>query len=124
MVRSKKAGNHVKLPSEENKDADVDLSAYKQLFLEQALTFLTLFRKSLVQLKDDPEDDLALREARRASHTLKGMASTMRYEALTEIAERLERPFLLESPPSPDRIGVLMAGCDEFESGLEGLQSE
>jgi two-component system chemotaxis sensor kinase CheA len=117
-------GNTVKSPSEQNKDTEVDLSAYRQLFLEQALTFLTILRQSLVQLKNDPEDELALREARRATHTLKGMASTMRYEELAEIAERLERPFLLESAPSPSLLDVIIAGCDDFESGLEHLKSE
>ena len=99
----------------------LDLSAYTELFLEEARKFLTILRQSLSWLTDHPDDRTARHEAHRAAHTLKGMASTMRYEALAVLAKGLETPFLSDSPLAPDEINVLRAGCEEFEHGLERL---
>ncbi len=108
----------------QDSSADISLSAYKGLFLEEAATFLTTLRESLARLVRDPDDGKALEEAHRAAHTLKGMASTMRYEGLAALAKRLESLFLSQSLLTRDQIDVLLAGCDEFEAGLERLKGE
>jgi len=104
--------------------ADIGLAAYKGLFLEEAATFLTALRENLTRLVGDPDDGRALEEAHRAAHTLKGMASTMRYEGLAALAQRLESPFLPQLPLTREQIDCLLAGCDEFEAGLEQLKGE
>jgi two-component system chemotaxis sensor kinase CheA len=109
--------------AEEIPNGDIDLSAYTQLFLEQASSFLNLLRASLSQLQHNPLDDRALREARRATHTLKGMASTMRYDTLAQLAADMERPFLSELPPSSDQIRVVLTSCEEFDAGLQQLNT-
>ena len=108
--------------SQEPSAEEIRLSAYKGLFLEEAATFLTNLRQSLTQLADDPEDGSALEEAHRAAHTLKGMASTMRYEGLAALAKRLESVSAAKSALTRDEIDILLAGCDEFEAGLERLK--
>jgi two-component system chemotaxis sensor kinase CheA len=110
--------------TEEHQEADLDLSAYKPLFLEQASAYLTTLRRSLIQLRDDPANRRSLREAHRATHTLKGMASTMHYESLAALARRLESPFLSELPLTADQISTLLVGCDEFGKDLERLDKE
>jgi two-component system chemotaxis sensor kinase CheA len=107
--------------SEENQNTELDLSDYLELFLEEAEMFLATLRHSLIRLTENPEDDRSLREAHRAAHTLAGMASTMRYEDLAALAKTLERRLESELVPPPDQIKVLLAGCDEFERGLQQL---
>ena len=102
-----------------DQDPGLDLSAYRELYLDEARKFLTIFRQSLTRLTDHPDDRTAWQEARRAAHTLKGMSSTMHYEALVALAKGLEAPFLSDSPLATDEINSLLAGCEEFEHGLE-----
>ena len=104
--------------------ATLDLSAYKELFLQEALASLSALRQNLTRLVDDPTDGNSWREAHRAAHTLKGMASTMRYEELTALAKQLESPFLSEAPLTPSQIKALLAGCDGFEIGLKKLEGD
>jgi two-component system chemotaxis sensor kinase CheA len=103
------------------KRADIDLSVYKGLFLDQAWQHLSNLRQNLARLRDDPSDKEAQYEAHRAAHTLKGMAATMRYETLATLAQNLERPFISGSPLARDQMDTLLIGCDEFERGLEQL---
>lgn len=103
-------------------DGEIDLSAYKGLFLEEATAFLATLRSSLGRLVVDQDDAQALEDAHRAAHTLKGMASTMRYEGLVALAEKLETPFVSKSPIRPQQIEFLQARCDEFELGMERLK--
>jgi chemotaxis protein histidine kinase CheA len=102
----------------------IDLTAYKGLFLEQAAMFLEMLRSSLQLLDDNPQDVKALEDGRRATHTLKGMSATMRYETLADLAAELERPFLSDSPISLEQLDALRAGCDQFGIALEQLAKE
>ena len=102
-----------------DQDSGLDLSVYRDLYLDEARKFLTIFRQSLTRLTDHPDDRPAWQEARRAAHTLKGMSSTMHYEALVALAKGLEAPFLSDSPLATDEIDALLVGCEAFERGME-----
>jgi two-component system chemotaxis sensor kinase CheA len=114
--------------TKEEQGPDLDLSAYKALYLDQAQIFLVTLRQSLAQLRDEPGDQTALREAYRAAHTLKGMSVTMRYQALSARAHSLEELLYqssqAEQPLVPDQLTALLAGCDEFEADLKRLSAE
>jgi two-component system chemotaxis sensor kinase CheA len=103
---------------------DIDLSAYRALFLDESFSYLRALRESLTQLTENPADEKALSEARRAVHTLRGMASTMQYADLAALGRRLENQFRPESLLTTEQIGVLFSGCDKFEAGLHRLNSE
>jgi two-component system chemotaxis sensor kinase CheA len=105
-----------------NQGPNLDMSAYRELFVDESLRFLATLRQSLYQLTDDPTDHRANQEARRAAHTLRGMASTMHYQNLAALGRSLESQFQSESPLTSDQIDVLLAGCDEFEAGLARLE--
>ncbi len=110
-------------------EVTLDLSVYKALYLREARSFLATLRQTLVCLQDDLTDPEALHQAHRAAHTLKGMSSTMRYEALTALglsmeeplaqADQAESPLLLVS----EQVDALVARCDEFEAGLDRLEA-
>jgi two-component system chemotaxis sensor kinase CheA len=88
------------------------------------VTYLAALRQNLARLKKDPDDKQAHSEAHRATHTLKGMSSTMRYETLAALAKRLESPFLAESPLDTAQISLLLERCDEFETRLKRLDDK
>jgi chemotaxis protein histidine kinase CheA len=103
----------------EDHNAELDLGKYRQLFLDEAYGFLALLRRNLTHLLDAPGDKRAKSEARRAAHTLKGMAATMHYEELSALAKSMETQLQQEGHLEPGQIEDLLAGCDQYEVGLE-----
>lgn len=105
-----------------------DLSAYEALFLQEARVCLATLRRELARLRADPADPAALREAHRAAHTLRGMSATMHFATLTALATRLEEALQpADEAPQPlalAQANALLAGCDDFEAGLEQLVAE
>jgi two-component system chemotaxis sensor kinase CheA len=113
----------MKLDTDQNQGADIDLSAYRALFFEESAKYLSVLRQNLTRLTDNPADVESVREAHRAAHTLRGMASTMNYVDLATLGKRLESRFRSEELLTSDQIDFLLAGCDEFEVGLRRLDS-
>jgi two-component system chemotaxis sensor kinase CheA len=113
----------MKLDTDKNQGTDIDLSAYRALFFEESAKYLSALRQNLNRLTDNPADAESVREARRAAHTLRGMASTMNYMDLAVLGKRLESRFCTEELLTSDQIDFLLAGCDEFEVGLGRLDS-
>ena len=68
----------------------MDMSHYRDLFVSEARNHLTAFGELLVHLEDSPDDDAAINELFRHAHSLKGMASTMGYEQVVELAHLME----------------------------------
>jgi two-component system chemotaxis sensor kinase CheA len=104
------------------------MSAYKELYLEEARKCLATLRENLIQLRDDAANEMALYEAHRAAHTLKGMSATMHYETLTSLARTLEDPLsradLAKLPPPSDQIQAFLTTCDDFAAALERRAQE
>ena len=107
-----------------NRGIEIDLSVYRELFLEESQQHLGALREHLARLADDATDRTALREARRSAHTLKGMAYTMHYEDLGVLGKALENQLESDSVLSRDQIKTLFLGCDQFEMGLKRLGGE
>jgi two-component system chemotaxis sensor kinase CheA len=116
--------NDMKLDTDKNQDADIDLSAYRALFFEESANYLSALRRNLTRLMENPADAESVREAHRAAHTLRGMASTMNFLDLAVLGKRLESRFRSEELLTSDQIDILLAGCDEFEVGLGRLNTE
>ena len=104
-----------------DKNLELDLSSYHQLFLEEAYSYLALLRRNLSKLRDAADDKRAQREARRAAHTLKGMAATMHYEELAALGKRMEKQLEEEGRLTPGQIEELLAGCRQYDNGLKQL---
>ncbi len=72
----------------------MDLSVYRQLFLEESHRRLAELETALTQLREGGGDQETWRTAHRAAHTLKGMAATMQYQELATLAEEMEALLL------------------------------
>lgn len=113
----------MKQGTEKKQSTEIDLTAYRALFVEESAKYLSALRKNLTRLTDNPADAESAREAHRAAHTLRGMASTMNYMDLAILGKRLESRFDSDELLTSDQINLLLAGCDEFEVGLGRLDS-
>ncbi|MCP4652126.1 MAG: chemotaxis protein CheA [Candidatus Omnitrophica bacterium] len=67
--------------------------SYRDLFFAESQEYLRETNKALVQLEKNPNDDEAINTIFRLMHTLKGMAATMRYDDLADLAHALEDVF-------------------------------
>lgn len=111
----------MKVSNTEDHNVDLDLSNYRQLFLDEAHSFLAILRRNLSQLLEVPDDRQAQREARRAAHTLKGMAATMRYEELAALGKRMEVQLQEDERLAPSQIEELFVDCSQYDNGLKQL---
>jgi two-component system, chemotaxis family, sensor kinase CheA len=97
----------------------VDLAKYRALFLEEATEHLAEMSRACLALEKDPANGEAIDLVFRMAHSIKGMAASLDYEAITRLAHRLE-----------DRIAGFRAqgrvdvpeGMRLLFRGLEGLE--
>jgi two-component system chemotaxis sensor kinase CheA len=97
----------------------VDLAKYRALFLEEATEHLAEMSRACLALEKDPADGPAIDLVFRMAHSIKGMAASLDYDSVTQVAHRLE-----------DRMAVWRAqgrvdlpeGMRLLFRGLEGLE--
>jgi two-component system chemotaxis sensor kinase CheA len=97
----------------------LDLAKYRNLFLEEATEHLSEMSRALLELEKDPAQGEAIDLVFRMAHSIKGMAGSLGYDAITALAHRLE-----------DRMGEhrdagRVSGGESVAllfSGLEGLE--
>lgn len=101
----------------------MDVMQYAELFQAEAGEYMQVLNQCLLNMERDPEDREELHEAFRVVHSLKGMAGTMGYQHVTEIAHGLEN-FMEdfktgEKKPSPDILDLLFEAVDLLQLSLE-----
>jgi two-component system chemotaxis sensor kinase CheA len=68
----------------------LDLTKYRNLFLEEATEHLAEMSRLLLELEKAPDAAGAIDGVFRAAHSIKGMAASLGYDAITEVSHRLE----------------------------------
>jgi len=66
------------------------MSKYRAVFLEEASEHLEEMSRGLLELERNPSRAEALDLVFRMAHSIKGMSASLGYDALSEIAHRLE----------------------------------
>ncbi len=98
----------------------MDMAKYRDVFLEESTDHLAEMSRALLDLEKDPARAEAIDVLFRMAHSIKGMAASLEYESIAEIAHRLEdRMQLLRNE------GQLQDGEDLalLFRGLEGLEA-
>jgi hypothetical protein len=85
----------------------MDMSRYKKMFVEEAREHLEAAGQHLVALEKTPCDEALINELFRNAHSIKGMAASLGYEAITDLAHTLE-DFLMPTASRgwPPRSGT------------------
>ncbi len=73
--------------------ATVDLSAYKNLYIESSREYLEIMKKNLTELNKDPLNKEATYELFRCAHSLKSQNYAMGYKNTAELCKSLEDFF-------------------------------
>jgi two-component system, chemotaxis family, sensor kinase CheA len=90
----------------------VDLAKYRALFLEEATEHLAEMSRACLALEKEPANGEAIDLVFRMAHSIKGMAASLDYDAVSSLAHRLE-----------DWMEPLRAGA-EFDRSQLGLLAE
>jgi two-component system, chemotaxis family, sensor kinase CheA len=95
------------------------MAKYRTLFLEEAAEHLEEMSRALLELERDPARAEAIDLVFRMAHSIKGMAASLGYDPITELAHRLEDR--MQAVRSAGRVGGEdLAGLFK---GLEGLEA-
>jgi two-component system chemotaxis sensor kinase CheA len=114
---------------------DIDLQPVLQMFRAESEEGLSVAEQALVALESRPEDEECLGTIFRATHTLKGNASSLGCQALTEFAHVLEdildRLRKRELTATTPLVTLLLQSIDALRqmvpdavSGTEGMRPE
>ncbi|HEU4524034.1 MAG TPA: chemotaxis protein CheA [Gemmatimonadales bacterium] len=103
----------------------MDLSKYAALFLAESREHLSACDRLLLEWERDPTSTRQVGGLFRAIHTVKGMAATMGYAGVADLAHRLEN--LLDAlrrraaAPSAQEFQLLFRSLDALAAGVEGV---
>ncbi|QEG21434.1 hybrid sensor histidine kinase/response regulator [Mariniblastus fucicola] len=90
-----------------------------EIFSEEAEEHMRNIYDGLDRLRVDPNDEPALSDVRRSSHTLKGAAGAVGFEAITRLAHRMED--LLDwlgdhkQGPNENQLQLLLTTADQID---------
>ena len=101
----------------------MDMSQYKNLFLSEAREYLKTINETVIALEETPSDRSAVDALFRGAHSLKGMASSMDYGDIVEVAHSMEDLMLRvrdEGIPFDAGVADLLFEGTELIEGLIG----
>jgi two-component system chemotaxis sensor kinase CheA len=96
------------------------MTKYRNVFLEEATEHLAEMSRALLDLEKDPSRTDAIDLLFRMAHSIKGMAASLDYESITEVAHRFEDR--MQEIRSAGRVEG-PAGLALLFRGLEGLEA-
>src|SRR5216117_3602304 len=101
----------------------MDLSQYAELFLAEAREHLSACNQLLLEWERKPTELGPVGGLFRAVHTVKGMAATMGYARVTEVAHRFENLLDLlrrgAHPATEDVLQLLFRARDALHQAVE-----
>jgi two-component system chemotaxis sensor kinase CheA len=105
----------------------MDMSTYRDLFVSESRNHLNTFNELILQLEEDASDRGAIDEMFRHAHSLKGMAATMQFDAVSTLAHRMEdllgRVRSNEFPFCSALADLLLEGSDLLSGMVSVIES-
>lgn len=101
----------------------MDLSQYAELFLAESREHLSTINRLLLEWERDPQASEPVAGIFRAMHTIKGMAATMGYAKVADLAHRTENLLDLlrrgERSASEEVLELLFRSADSLDQAIE-----
>jgi len=99
----------------------LDMAKYRALFLEEASEHLAEISRALIELEKDAASAESIDLVFRMAHSIKSMAGSVGYDAISELAhaleDRMEQIRSAGRVEGQDGLGMLFRGIE----GLEGM---
>ena len=100
----------------------LDLTKYRGVFIEEATEHLSEMSSALLALEKEVTDAGAIDLIFRMAHGIKGMAASLEYASITEVAHRLEDRMALirdaGAASAGDEMALLFRGLEALEAML------
>jgi two-component system chemotaxis sensor kinase CheA len=98
----------------------LDLAKYRTVFIEEAAEHLAEMGSALLELEKDVTSAEAIDRIFRMAHGIKGMAASLEYASITEVAHGLEdRMAAIRATGSADsgeQVALLFRGLETLEA--------
>jgi two-component system chemotaxis sensor kinase CheA len=95
----------------------LDMAKYRDVFLEEATDHLAEMSRALLELEKDPARAEAIDVLFRMAHSIKGMAASLDYESIAQVAHRFEdRMQEIRATSRTDDLGLLFRGLEGLEA--------
>jgi len=95
----------------------LDMAKYRGVFLEEATDHLAEMSRALMELEKDPARAEAIDVLFRMAHSIKGMAASLEYESIAQVAHRLEdRMQDARTASRADDLALLFRGLEGLEA--------
>lgn len=105
----------------------MDLARYRALFLEEAHDHLAEMSVALLRLEKDPAEREAIDLVFRMAHSVKSMAASLDYDAITTLAhaieDRMERVRTAGRVAPGPELSLLFRGLEGLERGVSSVRS-
>ena len=105
----------------------MDLAKYRALFLEEATEHLAEMSRACLALEKEPANGEAIDLVFRLAHSIKGMAASLDYDAVTRVAHRLEDRMAewraQGRVDTPDGMLLLFRGLEGLERTIGVVQA-
>ena len=116
------------MSTETDMDRDIDVTRYRDAFLEETKEHLQTLTESLIELEnaDDASEQELLNRAFRAAHTIKGMSASMGFRNMEQMCHSLED--ILDAlrngneNVTPDMIDLLLQYTTELEEAVTRIE--
>lgn len=103
----------------------MDYNDYLDLFLQESQEHLESMNQALLVLEQNPADQEAINQLFRDVHTVKGMAATMGFDALTELTHTMENVLQLLREEkvfmSPSLADLLFQSVDVLKELIDAI---
>lgn len=106
----------------------MDMSQYKNLFLNEAREYVKSINESIVALEESPGERSLIDSLFRGAHSLKGMAASMDYGDVVQVAHSMEDLMILvregKLPFEPGVADLLLEGIDLIDGLLHDVEHD
>lgn len=106
----------------------MDMTRYKKIFMEESREHLSKLNRLALELEKDPENIEVVNTIFREAHSVKGMASSMGYEPISELTHKVEdlMDFARKGDLviTPEIVDVILRSIDILEIQLKAVEKD
>jgi two-component system chemotaxis sensor kinase CheA len=104
----------------------MDMAKYRQVFIEESVEHLAEMSSALLGLEKNLADGEAIDLVFRMAHSIKGMAASLGYDSVTQVAhsleDRMQEIRRAGRVADTEELGVLFRGLECLESMVAAIR--
>lgn len=106
----------------------LDMAKYRRIFIEESTDHLAEISRALLDLEKDTSNVDAIDTIFRMAHSIKSMAASLGYDAISDLSHRLEDRMegvrASGRVADSDELGLLFKGLEGLEAGVLAVSED